>query len=285
MKKQIIGGTFAEERALYACRDAEVFDCVFEGEADGESPLKESRGVAVKNCRFALRYPMWHCEDILAWDCHFTEGCRAPFWYSDTVTLRHCKIEGVKAIRECGDVLIEDTLASSAELGWKCHDVIVRNSRISSEYLFFECSSMKIRGLSVEGKYSFQYVNDAEIFDSSFDTKDAFWHSKNVVVYDSEIKGEYLGWYSENLTLVNCKISGTQPFCYCKGLKLIDCTLDGCDLSFEYSEVEAQIKGRIESVKNPLAGYITADEIGEIIIDDEEVAGKCKITEREADGQ
>ena len=135
----------------------------------------------------------------------------------------------------------------------------------------------------MNGKYSFQYVDDAEIFDSTFDTKDAFWHSKNVTVYDSEIKGEYLGWYSENLTLVNCKISGTQPLCYCKGLKLIDCTLEGCDLGFEYSEVEAQVTGDIMSVKNPLSGYITADRIGEIIIDDERAEGKCLITERKGE--
>ena len=281
MKKQIIGEVFSEERALYASRDAEIADCVFEGEADGESPLKESRSVAVKNCRFSLRYPMWHCYDLLAWDCFFGESCRAPLWYSDTVTLRHCRIEGVKALRECSDVLVEDVAATSAELGWKCRDVIIRKSLIRSEYMFFEASSLKIRGLRAEGKYSFQYVNDAEIFDSVLDTKDAFWHSKNVVVYDSEIKGEYLGWYSENLTLVNCKISGTQPFCYCKGLKLIDCTLDGCDLSFEFSEVEAQVKGEIMSVKNPVGGYITADRIGEIIIDDERAQDKCVITERE----
>ena len=280
MKQQIVGMTYGEERALYALRDAELIGCVFEGEEDGESPLKECRSVVAKNCRFSLRYPMWHCNDILAWDCRLTDTCRAPLWYSDMVTLRHSKIDGVKALRECSDVLIEDTVADSSELGWKCRDVIVRNSLIRSEYLFLECSSMKIRGLTMSGKYSFQYVDDAEIFDSKFDTKDAFWHSKNVTVYDSEIKGEYLGWYSENLTLVNCKISGTQPFCYCRGLKLIDCTLEGCDLAFEFSDVEAQVKGEIDSVKNPVGGYITADKIGEIIINDNRAEGKCLITER-----
>ena len=82
---------------------------------------------------------------------------------------------------------------------------------------------------------------------------------------DSVIKGEYLAWYSEGLTLINCKIIGTQPLCYCKDLKLINCTMEGCDLSFEYSDVEADIKGHIDSVKNPRSGKIVADSIGEII--------------------
>ncbi|MDE7044247.1 MAG: DUF3737 family protein, partial [Acetatifactor sp.] len=37
------------------------------------------------------------------------------------------------------------------------------------------------------------------------------------------------------------------------------------DLSFEYSDVEADVKGHILSVKNPRSGRITADSVGEII--------------------
>ena len=82
---------------------------------------------------------------------------------------------------------------------------------------------------------------------------------------NSVVKGEYLGWFSENLTLVNCKIIGTQPLCYCKNLKLINCEMEDTDLSFEYSDVDADIKGHIISVKNPKSGVITADSVGEII--------------------
>lgn len=87
----------------------------------------------------------------------------------------------------------------------------------------------------------------------------------NVTVRDSIVKGEYLGWFSENLTLINCKIIGTQPLCYCKNLKLVNCTMEDTDLSFEYSDVEADVKGHILSVKNPRSGRIIADSVGEII--------------------
>jgi hypothetical protein len=129
------------------------------------------------------------------------------------------------------------------------------------------------------GKYSFQYVNDVEIRNSSLDTKDAFWHSKNVTVYDSFVKGEYLGWYSENLKFVRCKIEGTQPLCYTKGLVLEDCEMIDCDLSFEYSEVQASIRGHVTSVKNPSAGYIHADSIGEIIFDENQPADASCVIE------
>ena len=96
---------------------------------------------------------------------------------------------------------------------------------------------------------------------------------------DSVIKGEYLAWYSEGLHLIRCKIIGTQPLCYCKDLVLEDCEMVDTDLSFEYSQVQATIKGGIVSVKNPVSGSIEADEIGEVILDEHQRPGShCVIT-------
>jgi hypothetical protein len=111
-------------------------------------------------------------------------------------------------------------------------------------------------------------MENLEINDSYLDTKDAFWRSKNVTVRNSTVKGEYLAWFSENLTLINCHIIGTQPLCYCKGLTLINCTMEGTDLSFEYSDVQADVQGHILSIKNPRSGQITADSVGEVIFGD-----------------
>ena len=47
--------------------------------------------------------------------------------------------------------------------------------------------------------------------------------------------------------------------------------MEGTDLSFERSEVQARVNGRIEGVKNPLRGSIRADEIGELLIEKEYV--------------
>ena len=91
----------------------------------------------------------------------------------------------------------------------------------------------------------------------------------NVTVYDSELNGEFLGWHSRGLRLVNCHISGEQPLCYAKDLVLENCTFDAeCDRAFEYSTVQADIRGHIKSIKNPSSGRIVADSIGEIIIDE-----------------
>lgn len=263
--------TYDEERALYGIHDAEITDCTFDGPSDGESALKETNNLLVERCYFNLRYPFWHCNDTVIRDITMTEGCRAALWYDNGITLEQATMNGIKALRECQNIRLHECTIVSPEFGWRCHNMHISECTLTSEYPFFECKNMDIDSFTMTGKYSFQYIENVTIRNSNLNTKDAFWHGKNVTVEDSVIRGEYLGWYSENLKLVRCHIIGTQPFCYCKGLVLEDCTLEGCDLAFENSEVQATVKGHIDSVKNPICGHIEADSIGEIILETERI--------------
>jgi len=256
-----------EERAFYSVSDAELKDCSFEGPADGESALKEASGIKVLNCRFLLRYPLWHVTDAYIADSVMTDTCRAALWYDKDIIITGCNLGGIKALRECTNVDISDSKINSTEFGWFCNDVKIKYTSMISEYPFLKAKNMEFENFTMNAKYSFQYAEDVIIRNSILNTKDAFWHSKNITVYDSVVSGEYLGWYSESLRLVRCTIIGTQPLCYAKGLVLEGCEMEDCDLSFEKSDVRARINGKIDSVKNPLSGFIHADEIGEIILD------------------
>ncbi len=272
--------TFDKERALYNIKDTKVTGCTFAGPSDGESVLKETRSIVVDNCTFSLRYPIWHAGKYELNNSVLDDKTRAPLWYSNDGTIDNTKITGVKALRECKNTVIRNCNIESVEFGWKTDNTKISGSSIVSEYIFFDSKNITIDKLNFKGKYSFQYDENVKIENSVLDTKDAFWHSKNVTVTDSVIKGEYLAWFSEGLTLIRCKISGTQPLCYCKNLKLIDCEMTDCDLAFEYSDVEADIIGHIDSVKNPASGTIVADSIGEIIKEDSIMESKAKITQR-----
>ncbi len=280
MKLYIKDKTFDEERALYNLRDAEVADCVFAGAADGESVLKESRNIAVKDCKFSLRYPLWHSHSFTLENSQLDVNTRAPIWYAQDGKLFRCTIEGIKCLRECDRIEVDNCIVNSPEFGWKCRGISVYNSEIESEYFLFESCDVNIDKLKMKGKYSFQYIKNMRIKNSDLDTKDAFWHSSNVTVENSVIKSEYLGWYSDGLTLINCRIIGTQPLCYCTNLRLINCTMEQTDLSFEYSDVEADISGDILSVKNPRSGSITADSFGAIIMEKSIMKTNCKIIKR-----
>ena len=268
MNQTIHSQRFDEERALYNLRDTLVKDCKFEGPADGESAFKEARNIAIKDCSFSLRYPLWHTEGFAMEGCSMDEKARAAIWYARDGQIANCRLHGIKALRECVGVTIEDSSIISPEFGWKSSDISLVNTSVEAEYLFLDSKNIRLDKVQMKGKYSFQYVENLEINDSYLDTKDAFWHAKNVTVRNSTVKGEYLAWFSEGLTLIGCHIIGTQPLCYCKDLKLIDCTMEGTDLSFEYSDVEATVSGHIDSVKNPNSGTITADSVGEVITGD-----------------
>jgi hypothetical protein len=269
--------TLDAERALYGIRDTRVKNCTFSGPADGESALKECRNIAVEDCLFHLRYPLWHVEGAQVRRIAMTDTCRAAFWYDRDLSVFDSTLGGIKAFREMDNCALTGCTIDSKEFGWFCRGLTVRNTKLTSEYPFFQCRDMDIDGLQMQAKYSFQYCENVTIRNSVLDTKDAFWHAKNVTVYDSVIKGEYLAWYSENVRLIRCKLIGTQPLCYCRGLVLENCTMEGCDLSFENSEVTATVRGSIDSVKNPVRGSIRADAIGEVILDEYKWPGDCQI--------
>jgi hypothetical protein len=263
--KDIIDG---KERAFYNYSDTSFVNIQITGDEDGESAFKECYNIIVEESLLDLRYPFWHDTLLSINNCKLTEKCRAALWYSTKITMIDTIVQGVKVFRECSDIKISDAKITSPEPFWFCRGVNIKDSYVEGEYAFFKGENIEISNLDFKGKYSFQYVKNLTITDSVLNTKDAFWHAENVTVINSTIRGEYLGWYAKNLKFVNCTIIGTQPLCYTDGVVLENCEMIDTDFSFEYSKVEADIKGEILSVKNPYKGIIKADSIKDIIIDE-----------------
>ena len=270
---------FEGERPLYARREGLKLENVSIG--PGESSLKEGANIEAENCEFNGKYPFWECDGFTIRHCIFREGARAALWYT-----RHCKmfntlVEAPKMFRRITDTYLENVqLTNAQETFWDCDGVKLRNVEAKkADYIFMHTDNIDVENLNLQGNYSFQYSKNVVIRNSNLDTKDAFWESENVTVYDSRIQGEFLGWYAKNLRLVNCHIGGTQPLCYCENLILENCTFEpDSDLAFEYSSVQATVKGNIVSVKNPRSGRIQADSIGEIILDQNiKAPGDCEI--------
>ncbi|MBQ3998246.1 MAG: DUF3737 family protein [Paludibacteraceae bacterium] len=214
---------FSGERPLYESRDIELRNVTI---GEGESGLKESRGIMADHCIFEGMYVLWECEDVECYNCHFAASDRAPVWYTRRISLTDCTLDAPKAFREIDGLTIERMqMTDGAEAFWRCRDGQIADLRLENgHYPFFQSERLSISQVWLIGKYAFQYTRDIEIHNAFLDTKDAFWNSENVTVYDSELKGEYLGWYAKNLRLVRCRISGTQPLCYCDNLILEECS-------------------------------------------------------------
>ena len=272
---------FGGERPLYAEKHLRLENVIIQ---PGESALKETEDIEAVGCEFRGKYPFWECNGFTVKNCIFREGARAALWYSRDCKMTDTLIEAPKMFREMDGVELTNVrIPYALETFWNCRNLRLRNVEVDKgDYIYMNSSDIDIDGYRQQGNYSFQYCKRVTIRNAHLDTKDAFWETEDVTVIDSEISGEYLGWYSKRLRLVNCRISGTQPLCYAEDLVLENCTFaPDADLAFEYSTVQAGIKGSIPSVKNPRSGKIVSDGYGEIILDKNiKAPGDCQILTR-----
>lgn len=258
---------FGGERPLFESHDLRLENVTIR---EGESALKECSNIEAVDCRFEGNYPFWHVHGFLIDRCYFDVGGRSALWYCDHLTMTETVVDAPKMFREMSDLDLTDvTLNDADEVFWRCERIRAKNLKLhGGTYPFMLSHDIEIDGFESDSKYVFQYVKNVVLRNARITTKDAFWEVENVTVYDSVLDGEYLGWHSKNLRLVNCHISGEQPLCYADNLTLENCTFGpDCDRAFEYSTVNADIKGSITNIKNPRSGRITADAIGSITID------------------
>ena len=257
------------ERALFRSKDLSIEYSIF---ADGESPLKESRDISLKNTSFQWKYPLWYCRNIAVQDCDFAEMARAGIWYTDNITVADTLYEAPKGFRRVKGLTLRNVdLPHAEETLWHCSDVTLENVVAKGDYFAMNCDHMKLDQFRLVGNYCFDGCHDVEVHHAKMLSKDAFWNCENIMVYDSYICGEYLGWNSRNVTFVNCVIESLQGMCYMDNVVMKNCRLLNTTLAFEYSTADVETVGRIESVKNPYAGVIRAGEIGELILNEKEI--------------
>lgn len=260
VKQELLTG----ERALFGSRNLRIVDTIFD---DGESPLKESSDIELEGSMFRWKYPLWYCHNIQARNCTWFDMARAGVWYTEHILVEDAMIEAPKNFRRCRDLTLRRvSFANAAETLWNCEEVTMEHVTAKGDYFAMNCSDMVVSDLQLYGNYSFDGVKNVEVRNSRLLSKDAFWNSDHVTVYDSFISGEYLGWNAKNLTLVNCTIESLQGMCYIDHLVMKNCRLINTTLAFEYSTVDADITGRVDSVINPTSGTIRAESIGELIM-------------------
>ena len=259
---------FGGERPLFATHDLRLENITI---VDGESGIKQCQNMECYDSKFYGKYPWWHVDGAKIENCYFAPDSRSAIWYTNDLVMKHCTIDGPKFFREMKNVELEDvTINDADETFWKVKGLRLKNVTLhEGTYPFMFSEDIYVDGLESDAKYVFQYCKNVEIHNAKIVTKDSFWECENITIYDSLLDGEYLAWHSKNVRLVNCHLAGEQLLCYAQDLVLENCTIDAaCDRMFEYSTVEADIRGHIEHIKNPSSGHIIADSIGSVTIDE-----------------
>ena len=272
------------ERAAFFAADTHFDGVTF---ADGESPLKHSHDVTLTESSFQWKYPLWYSTNVTAKRCTWFEMARAGVWYSHHLTVEDCVIEAPKNFRRCTDLTLTGiSMPNAEETLWNCRNARLTNVSARGDYFGMNLEDGELDHFTLTGNYPFDGAKNLTVRNSRMLSKDAFWNTENVTVEDSYIAGEYLGWNSKNLTFVNCTIESLQGLCYIDNLTMLNCRLINTTLAFEYSTVDAELNGSVDSVFNPTSGRIVADGFGEVTLDPERIDPTAiQITTRAATGR
>ena len=279
MKKQV-RQFYTGERALFAAKDLHLIECTFDA---GESPLKESSNIKLDNSLFKWKYPLWYSKDVVVNNCTLFDTARAGIWYTHNITMNNCVIEAPKTFRCSSHITLNNAVVpNAAETFWNCSDVTLTNVQAQGTYFAMNSKNFVCEDFVLTGDYCFDSAENVTIRRAKLLSKDSFWNARNVTVYDSFISGEYLAWNASNVTFVNCTIESLQGLCYVNNLKLVNCRLINTTRAFEYSTVDAEIVGHVDSIVNPTSGTIVADSIGELTLDERYIdPSKTTVTTRE----
>ncbi len=261
---------FNGERALFTADSLSIHNCIFE---DGESPLKESRGIFLDTCTFRWKYPLWYSRNIKAQNIVLEETARSGIWYTHGITVENSQINAPKTFRRASGIALKNVeLTNAQETMWSCRDIELENVKITGDYFGMNSANAVCNNLCVDGNYIFDGGENITVTDSYLNSKDAFWNCKNVTVKNSTIIGEYLAWNSDNVTFIDCTIESNQGLCYMNGVTLVNCVLKNTDLAFEYcSNINAEINSHIDSIKNPISGVIRVNSVGELIVEPDKI--------------
>ena len=266
MKKEIIGGLYEGERALYNIHNVYLENVTFD---NGESPLKECSELELNGCIFKWKYPLWYCNNVVLNETTFIDMSRSGIWYTNNITINNSLIAAPKEFRRSSKIKLNNVnIPNAQETLWNCDDIELNDVNAKGDYFAMNSSNIKIKNFNLDGNYAFDGGRNIEIRNAVMNSKDSFWNCENVTVYDSIIIGEYLGWNSKNIKFVNCTIDSEQGMCYIDNIEMINCKLLNTNLAFERcNNVNAEIKTKIDSVKNPYSGTIKALKIDELILD------------------
>ena len=271
--RNINGGTYTGERALFMLSNATIQDAVFR---DGESPLKESLNIDVIRCTFDWKYPIWYGKNIEVSDSHLTFTARSGIWYTDNIKMNKCVIDAPKTFRKSSRISLSlCSLEHADETLWFCKDIKLDCVKAKGNYLAMGSENVEVNHLELDGNYFLDGSKNCVVRDSILNSKDAFWNTENVTIINCKIVGEYFGWNSKNMVLINCEISSLQGLCYIDGLKMINCKLTDSSLCFEYcTRIDAEIIDTFESIKNPASGIIRVKGVRHLFVDQHSRANK-----------
>lgn len=198
---------------------------------DEERALYARRNLALKGVTFAGERdgesPLKECSDILVEDSVFS--LRYPMWHDSRLTIRNSRLEESSRapIWYSDDVRIESSVIHGPKAIRECGNVAISSSDIVSAEFLWKSRNIRISSSSVEAEYFALDGENIEIDKVTFKGKYSFQYVKGGSVTSSRMDTKDAFWHADGLTIRDSLVKGEYLAWYSRNLTFINCRIIG----------------------------------------------------------
>lgn len=153
----------------------------------------------------------------------FFTGERALFKRSGLHIVDSIFSDGESPLKECRDILVENSSFQWKYPLWHCSDVVARDCSFFSTARagIWHSSNISLRDCLYEAPKGFRRVNGLKLDRVSLtQASETLWNCNDVEMNDVSARGDYFGMGSSNIRLNDFSLAGNYSFDGCKNIEI-----------------------------------------------------------------
>jgi len=198
---------------------------------DQERALYGLHNAHVHACRFEGpadgESALKECGDLLIDDCDFL--LRYPLWHVKRSTLRNCRMTETcrAALWYDDELLIENCDLGGIKALRECRDIRLKGGNANSSEFGWMCRGLTVQDFTLTSEYPFLHTEDAVFTNFRLKGKYSFQYARNLEFRNCYLDTKDAFWHAENITVYDSVVKGEYLAWYSKGLRLVNCKIIG----------------------------------------------------------
>ncbi len=198
---------------------------------DEERALYGSWNIHVKNCAFDGpadgESALKESGNVLVEDCFF--NLRYPFWHDVDVRILNCEMTSLcrAALWYSENVEIRDSRLHGIKALRECKNVTLTDCSVLSPEFGWFTVGVDAERTTAEGEYLFLRAKDLRFSEFSMKGKYSFQYIENALFEHCEFDTKDAFWHAKNVTVRNSTVKGEYLGWYCENVTFEHCTIIG----------------------------------------------------------
>lgn len=171
----------------------------------------------------------------MEWMEHKTFDEERALYGKTGLTVRHCSFDGPadgeSALKECRDVVVEDSLFNLRYPCWHDRHLKLAGCRMTQQCraALWYSEGIQITDTELHGIKALRECDDVELRRCDIDSPEFGWSCRNVRMEDTRAVSQYFMLRGENLDFVGVEFRGKYSFQYIQNAVFENCTFDTKD--------------------------------------------------------